>query len=77
MTAGYTGSEQRNRNSDWADFKTYDPEHSGFRILKRPISRSAPDWRFGPHAELAIYIIMQSRISAYVIVKRTCTMFTD
>ena len=48
MTAGYTGSEQRNRNSDWADFKTYDPEHSGFRILKRPISRSAPDWRFGP-----------------------------
>ncbi len=52
MTAGYTGSEQRNRNSDWADFKTYDPEHSGFRILKRPISRSAPDWRFGPQTDL-------------------------
>ena len=34
--------------ADLADFKTCHPEHSGFRILKRPISRGAPDWRFGP-----------------------------
>ena len=33
-----------------AEFKTYHPEHSGFRILERAISRSAPDWRSGPIA---------------------------
>ena len=38
--------------ADLADFKTCHTEHSGFRILKRAILRSAPDWRSGPIREV-------------------------
>ena len=38
---------QRRPIADLADFKTCHPEHSGFRVLKRAISRNAPSFASG------------------------------